>query len=343
MPAAFDLEKDRKHPLQALGDAELLASCEEKRAEKYSVVAAWHACIAVIQRRIAVCTAAAWLQLGHESARIAASAVATSPATPAVHSSKSSRKFGRCEEKVDLAGRANGHPILRAAEGDTSQLVTAYSLKEIMESVMVDQLTALGASAWVTHLHLSGKRWSVSATQAIKIENGKAIKVPWFWHWAEARAREATAGQLRGSGVMRIRSATELVGSTDFDPLSLSFSWLAWLARLGLLVAGKHDPAGAQMLAMVWSGVNRAYLAAEKDVHKMYRHTAVFAGSAHVVEPMLSTPKGRTSEGASAGGSGAKRTGPSLGSQAKRTVRTRCSKCLKWHAPEAGCKVSESS
>ena len=79
-----------------------------------------------------------------------------SPATPAVHSSKSSRKFGRCEEKVDLAGRANGHPILRAAEGDTSQLVTAYSLKEIMESVMVDHFTALCASAWVTHLHLSG-------------------------------------------------------------------------------------------------------------------------------------------------------------------------------------------
>ena len=363
MPSALELDRDRKHPLQAMGDAELLASCEERKAEKYSVVAAWHACIAVIQRRIAVCTSAAWLRMCQDAEaqeRAAGGGGAAGLATPrspaegaAAAGGDGGARRGRrqqppVEAQVNLAARANGHPVLRVVEGDATQQVTTFSLREILESIMVDQLTALGASAWVNHLQVSGKRWAMSATQAVKIDKGSAVKVPWFWHWAEARAREATAGQLAGAGAMRIRSAQELVGSTDFDPMSISFAWLSWLARLGLLVAGKHDPAGGQMLAMVWAGVNRAYLTAERDTHKMFRHAAVMPGSGaaragggaswQAASPGPSSKGGAGGAAAASGGGAGKRsatTSPARGS--KREGRARCPKCTKWHTPGAAC------
>jgi hypothetical protein len=357
MPSAVDLERDRKHPLQAVGDAELLAAVEEKRADKYSVVSAWHACIAVIQRRVAVCTTAAWLHIGY-AATPAGAGSASSPSTPAPAGAAARADARRAlVDKVDLANRANGHPILRAAENDATQQVSSFTLKELLESVLVDQLTALGASAWVAHLQLSGKRWAVSATQAVRIENGRAQKVPWFWHWSEARAREATAGQLKSAGVMKIRAASELTGPTEFDPTGLNFNWLSWLARLGLLVAGKNDPAGAQMLAVVWAGVNRTYLAAEKDVYKMYRHSAVMAGGGDGggkgsgavsgggdASGGAANAAGGGANGAASGGGGgggaAKRSGGELASQAKRS---HCKKCQNWHSLDKGCAKENKS
>ena len=369
MPSALELDRDRKHPLQAMGDAELLASCEERKAEKYSVVAAWHACIAVIQRRIAVCTAAAWIKLCQDAEaqeRVTGGggpAGLATPRTPAdgivAPGGEGGTRRGRRQQavpdaQINLATRANGHPVLRVVEGDATQQVTTYSIREILESIMVDQLTALGASAWVNHLQVSGKRWAMSATQAVKIDKGTAVKVPWFWHWAEARAREATAGQLTGAGAMRIRSAQELVGATDFDPMSLSFAWLSWLARLGLLVAGKHDPAGGQMLAMVWAGVNRAYLQAERDTHKMFRHAAVMPGAGaaraaanptwHASSPAAGNKGGANGGAAASGASVGKRSAtasPARGT--KREGRARCAKCSKWHAPGAACPAVAAS
>ena len=129
--------------------------------------------------------------------------------------------------------------------------------------------------------------------------------------------------------------------------MALSFAWLSWLARLGLLVAGKHDPAGSQMLAMVWAGVNRAYLHAERDTHKMFRHAAVATGPAARIAGGGTWQAASASGGAKGGAAGGAAVGG--GSAAKRSAttsparsstrpqRVRCAKCGKWHAPGGAC------
>ena len=130
---------------------------------------------------------------------------------------------------------------------------------------------------------------------------------------------------------MRIRAVRELQGNLDFEPQAAGFNWLSWLARLGLVMAGRHDVATAHLLAQAWQSVNRTYLAAERDTFKMFRYSTEGRAAAAATTGPSAAPAALL---------GAKRTGAG---EAPKPKRIRCLKCGAWHPEDAKCKESDAA